>query len=282
MVLSPAKLNLGLEIVGRRASDGYHEIQSLFWPITLGDEITVTPAPKVGVKCTWHPDTGETGALPQGQANLVYCALTSIKEPHHVAIRKRIPVGGGLGGGSSNAGTVLRVLGQPGDDLTVTATRLGADVPFFLNPVPSWVTGIGEKRQALTLTPEVKGKTYFLLLLFPFSTITREIFDDFRQQALPFSQRKSGPPSELSFEMLQRYLANTKNDLTPIVASRSPAIAEALSLLKNLGGYYHALSGSGSTCYAIFDSPEAREKGAKGLADFCRIYHCRTVPAETY
>jgi 4-diphosphocytidyl-2C-methyl-D-erythritol kinase len=146
-VLAYAKLNLVLRVVGRR-EDGYHLLQSLFCAVDLADEIILEAIPR-GVELLAPPDLGPP------QQNLAYRAaqalLGSAGPGVRIHLRKRIPVGAGLGGGSSDAAAVLAglnflfELGKTVDELRELGAKLGADVPFFLGKSPAWVEGIGDR-----------------------------------------------------------------------------------------------------------------------------------------
>ena len=157
---APAKINLFLRVVGRRA-DGYHELDSVFVPVSLCDqvrvEIRVEPRSAAGTTIAMHCDRDD---LPAGEKNLAWRAADTflgefgaeIHRPREVAIdlRKEIPIGAGLGGGSSDAGAVLRMMAAlcRVDDLSRlarVALALGADVPFFLDPHVAHVGGVGER-----------------------------------------------------------------------------------------------------------------------------------------
>ena len=153
--LAPAKVNLGLRVVGLR-DDGYHLLESLFVPLDLMDRVRVSvessPRVEVGLQLT-----GATVDLPAAHENLAVQAAraclgaTGQTARVEIALDKRIPIGAGLGGGSSDAAAALRALDAifanaiARRDLAALALRLGADVPFFLDPRPAWVTGIGER-----------------------------------------------------------------------------------------------------------------------------------------
>lgn len=292
MLRSPAKLNLGLRITGRRP-DGYHLLESLFWPITFCDDIEISASDTAKVESLWAVTAPfQTEALFQNKENLVGKILWGEGHPsatrkYNVAISKNIPVGAGLGGGSSNAGTVLSWLIERNEiareSALQLALRIGADVPFFLEPTPTWVQGIGEKRTVLKIEAGLENQIFFLLVLFPFSTSTPIIFESFRSQDIPFSSPSSFDAQKLlTFESFTEYLGTTQNDLQPIVAARSESIAKALDSLKLTDCLYSGLSGTGSTCFAVYSSQEKRKKAAKEFESFCRIYSCKTVFAETF
>lgn len=184
MLKSPAKVNLGLQIVGRR-SDGYHLLESLFWPLNFCDDIELEPAPSNSVELLWTSDAPVPfPSLLQNEGNLVGKLMLGNfgwkpKNPWRIVIRKRIPLGGGLGGLSANVGTVLRFFVENGELSLETAAqlcqRIGADVLFFLNPAPSWITGTGEKISRLKVSSELLHELFFLLLCFPKGTSTPDL-----------------------------------------------------------------------------------------------------------
>ena len=147
---TPAKLNLGLRILGRRP-DGYHEIRSLMVKVSLFDKVTVnTGGQGIMIVCS-EPE------VPVGEDNLVYKAARIFSEKleekagMEIALEKRIPIAAGLGGGSSDAATVLKILKAlfaprlSAEELREMAVQVGADVPFFLVPGAAFVSGIGEE-----------------------------------------------------------------------------------------------------------------------------------------
>lgn len=161
LALAPAKINLTLEILGRR-DDGYHALRSVMVPIALADELAFEPGERFGFAC--DPPT-------LAADNLVTRAFARIgrgEAPVSVALRKRVPVGAGLGGGSSDAAAVLRAAmrGAFGDagarDWVADARALGSDVPFFLADGPALVEGTGERVTALGAAPP-----WWVVLLVP-------------------------------------------------------------------------------------------------------------------
>ncbi|MFM8270619.1 MAG: 4-(cytidine 5'-diphospho)-2-C-methyl-D-erythritol kinase [Pseudomonadota bacterium] len=292
MQTAPAKLNLGLRIVGRRP-DGYHFLESLFWPISFSDEITIKKSEKPCVSCAWSPEAPfKSVSLLQNEKNLVgRLVLGGLgwkpKDGLSVHIEKKIPIGSGLGGFSSNVGTVLRYLFEQKEitreEAEEMAVRLGADVPFFLNPAASWVTGIGEIRKPVPISAELKNQLFFLLVLFPFASSTPELFKKFREEDLPFSP---STPLDINanwdLDALNQFLKSAKNDLESLVSTESHPIASALELLRLSKPLYSALSGTGSTCFGIYLNKSQRLEASKELQKLCRDLHCRIVFAETY
>ena len=286
---APAKINLGLSIVGRRL-DGYHLLESLFWPINLADEIQIEFSERFAVETFWADDAATTEqVLPDETENLAYKAMMRVfpgsLPKWRIRIRKHIPLGGGLGGGSSDVGALLRYLLSSGaisnEKAAQVAERLGADVPFFLQPVPTWVTGTGEKRLVLAADPNLFRSVFFLLVLFPFPTPTQTVFNNYRAQNHGFSLTQL-PPGFLTCETLRVYLSAAQNDLEQVVGEKSPLIAKILHALRVTPCVHAGLSGSGSTCFAIYFNKEDREKSLKDLLPLFRDSNCRGIVAETF
>lgn len=277
-LLSPAKLNLGLRIVGRR-NDGLHLLESLFWPINLFDELEVRPAERTGVTTRWATDAVKPDPhLPPESENLVFRALQAAGAGHwEVEVTKRIPMGAGLGGGSSNAGTLLKWLAEIGnlspERRDALAPSLGADVPYFLSPRPAWVTGIGEQRQELlSAMPEM-----YFLLIFPREPLnTKSVFTAYRDASLRFSNHRPVPS-----DLLRYFREDVGNDLEVAACQLLPRLGSILSRLRREPVLYAGLTGSGSTCFAVFNSADDREKSSKVLQPFLRENFCRSLTAET-
>ena len=165
---APAKINLFLHITGKRA-DGYHTIQTIFLPLSkVADIITISATSETGIFIT-----SDSTELPLDESNICYKAaegfakLAEIEPNWRIYIQKHIPIAAGLGGGSSDAAAVLKILNdnlKQVDQLKLhqLATELGADVPFFLNPVPSIATGIGDELQPIPMNMKLN-----LLLINP-------------------------------------------------------------------------------------------------------------------
>ncbi|MGH7923195.1 MAG: 4-(cytidine 5'-diphospho)-2-C-methyl-D-erythritol kinase, partial [Candidatus Binatus sp.] len=177
-----AKINLFLRVTGRR-DDGYHELDSVFLPISLADEIRLeiraAEVPSVTVKCNLPELARSRNNLAARAARSFMSEFDLIAEVL-IDLGKRIPVGAGLGGGSSDAATILCMMAgaaQLTDDdaagrLRRIALSLGADVPFFLDPRPSRVTGIGERIAALESVPSLP----IVIVVPPFEVSTAAIF----------------------------------------------------------------------------------------------------------
>ena len=293
VLLAPAKVNLGLRIVGLR-DDGYHLLESFFAPLDLADRlaIEVAPSDRVEVELTVG---GSVAGVPADERNLAHRAarlfLERVRKTAKVSIQleKCVPHGAGLGGGSSDAGSVLRALDAhyanalSRSDLADLAVSLGADVPFFLDPRPAWVRGIGEQIEPVADFPAVD-----LVLVTPSPPLaTREVFAAYDAALTP-----SGPGRRMPAlrdgpgRILIAALANEKadqvglgagsearaalsslltNDLTPVASRLHPGIARVAAELERLGARGVAMSGSGPTVYGLFPSSEqARSASTRG------------------
>jgi 4-diphosphocytidyl-2-C-methyl-D-erythritol kinase len=266
-VEATAKINLTLEILARR-DDGYHALRSVMVPIALADELAFVRGERFGFAC--EP--------PLGTDNLVPRAFAQVglgEAPFAVTLRKRVPVGAGLGGGSSDAATVLRAAmrGAFGDagtrDWLADARALGSDVPFFLVDGPALVEGTGERVTALGAAPP-----WFIVLVVPNAHVaTGPAYAalDAARAAYPVPTRpRSDSVSLRCGEALQRgdyaaVRATLSNDFAPVVRSAYPAVDAALHALDDAGAPHPAmLSGSGGACYALFDDAgQARALAAR-------------------
>ena len=266
--LAPAKLNLGLRVVGRR-SDGYHLLESLFVPLELADRlrIEVEPAARTSISVAL---VGHAGGVPAGDDNLVARAARAFLDAAGLAARvaltldKQIPVGAGLGGGSSDAAAVLRALAQCFANalsdlaLAAIAVRLGADVPFFLDPRPAWITGIGEQIEPVPEFPPLD-----VLLVTPAPPLaTADVFRAFDVALTPPSPSRR----MLALRSGSGWLPSAAllaNDLEPIAARLRPGIERVRSELERLGARAVAMSGSGPTVFGLFRDVEQAQAASK-------------------
>ncbi len=257
---APAKLNLGLRLLARRP-DGYHEIETVFLPLALFDRVSVTAAsPGVRLQC-------DDPTLPLDATNLAWraaertCAALGVEPALEIALEKRIPVGAGLGGGSSDAAAVIacvqalhgRRLADP--EQSALALALGADVPFFLVPRPALGRGVGE---SLTPLEGVPGR-WFTLVSFDFPVATR---DAYREASAELTLPR--PASTLAaLQTPAGVPALSGNDLEPAVARRHPEIPAARRSLERLGASMTGMSGSGPTVYGCFGGRAEAERAAE-------------------
>lgn len=260
---APAKLNLFLHLTGRRP-DHYHELQTVFQLIDYCDELSFTQRADPQINCTCLSLLNPvTAAIIPDEDNLAIKAARLLQDRNKnspgvdILIKKRIPIGGGLGGGSSNAATTLVVLNHlwnrrlPLDELLKLGATLGADVPVFIQGETSWAEGIGEKLLAIPL-PE----TWFVVMIPPLAISTAKLFSHpqltYNTTPIKIQAFLSGSLGSDS----QHTLA-THNDFETIVRQDYPMIAEALDFLDH---YAPArLSGTGACIFATLKSKIAAE-----------------------
>lgn len=240
---APAKLNLMLRVVGRRA-DGYHELQTVFQFIERGDRLWFEVRDDGRVR-----RLGEVPGVPEDDDLTVRAAralqrATGCRLGADICCEKNLPMGGGLGGGSSDAATTLVALnrlwgtGLDQDALSALALPLGADVPVFVRGYAAWGEGVGER-----LTPVELPETWYLVLVPACSVATKAVFSH------PQLTRDS---SRITLgDFLE---GDVVNDCLPVVRSGYPAVAEALDWLAPWGG---RLTGTGACVFAIFATREA-------------------------
>lgn len=267
-----AKLNLTLEVLGRRA-DGYHEVRSLVGFTELGDSIELEPGDDLALAI----EGPFAGALQGGNLVIAAAAAAKAKAPGialgHLRLTKNLPVAAGLGGGSADAAATLRVLAKasPGalssSALTEIAAGLGSDVTACLTSNPALMTGRGEK------VTEVRGfPACGVVLVNPGVPLaTASVYGALN--AAPLSARTSAeaaPDFGGSFQRLIDYAAPRGNDLAAAALRLAPAIGEVLAALRRLdGARLVQLAGSGPTCFALF----ATEDEAKGAAASLQAAH---------
>jgi 4-diphosphocytidyl-2-C-methyl-D-erythritol kinase len=258
---APAKINLFLRVVGRRA-DGYHGIDSIFVPIAIGDQIALETRPSSNRIVRLH---GSFGNLPADERNLAvraaidFMAEFSVTAEVLIDLHKSIPAGAGLGGGSSDAGTVLRLMAalfriEEPERLARVAVKIGADVRFFLNPVPSRVTGIGERIMPLGAIAPLA----LVIAIPPIEVPTAEVYHDLRPE------HWSGPASDKDVgEVMAGHTSEHLyvNDLARVAMVRWPEIAQTKAQLEELGARVASMTGSGAGVFGIFASP-AKAGGA--------------------
>jgi 4-diphosphocytidyl-2-C-methyl-D-erythritol kinase len=250
-IKSPAKINLGLRILGKR-KDGFHEIETVMQMIDLCDDIVISKKDKgITVFCNDSSLCGEK--------NLAYRAAEMIKEKSRridgvdITIKKNIPVGAGLGGGSSNAASVLLglnkiwELGYSQEELMEMAGVLGSDVPFFIDGPAAIAKGRGEILHSL----EKPEKMYLLLVIPPVAISTKWAYKNINLKLT--NRGNEGNLNQFNLSKIktdiQRFLLN---DLEEVVTKRLPEISEIKEKLISLGSTGASMSGSGSSVYGIF------------------------------
>lgn len=292
-IRTPAKLNLGLALVGLR-SDGYHLLESVFAPIEVFDELTLEVDPGVdgppgppGVTLECHapldPDLPEAvGQVPSGPENLAwraarrFCDETGFAAAIRIGLRKGIPAGAGLGGGSSDAAAVLRGLDRlsglaiDASRLAAMALSLGADVPFFLAPAPSFVAGIGERITPLDRLPRLP-----LVVVNPGKTLaTAAVYRETDRLAGALTKNRAGSTMRALSGLTQDLRSAEPalrdllvNDLEPAARRLCPAVARIADRLARVGAIGVSMTGSGATVFGVFESEAAAEAAAIRLRD---------------
>jgi 4-diphosphocytidyl-2-C-methyl-D-erythritol kinase len=267
---APAKVNLTLRVLGRRA-DGYHDIESLVAFADIGDRLTLTPGNALTLTVV-GPGTAQTGAEADNLVIKAANALTA-RVPGLRAgafrLEKNLPVAAGLGGGSADAAAALRLLAQtnnlaPDDPRLHDAARAtGADVPVCLDPRPRVMRGIGEILSAPLPLPRLAA-----LLVNPGVAVpTKLVFSGWKPSAnAPRPAERVALPKMQNEEQLLDWLASEANDLEAPAIALAPAIAEVLVSLRAAAGCRLArMSGSGATCFALFSSAAESRAASKKL-----------------
>jgi 4-diphosphocytidyl-2-C-methyl-D-erythritol kinase len=277
---APAKINLYLRVTGRRA-DGYHELDSIFLPIDWCDQVRIeirpAPAARVELRCN-RPELSDPAANLAARAAVAFAREYGLAAQIMIDLEKQLPAGAGLGGGSSDAGAVLRMLAAmcaAGADarLARVALSLGADVPFFLDPRPARVRGIGERIEPLPRMPRL-----FLVLAVPAIEVpTAKIF----RALAPHHWSGEIPPTDLE-AILNGQISRgvTVNDLAAPATALYPRIGEIKALIEARGALAAAMSGSGGSVFGIFSDRAAARQAARALAleaPEARVTACETI-----
>ena len=261
--LSPAKVNLALAVTGRRA-DGYHELITLVTCVDLYDHIRFNfQSPDISICC-------HAAGVPADASNLACRAAARFRDALlcktaiksfglRMDLTKRIPVGAGLGGGSSNAATVLRVLNRHFDhpmtprELAALALPLGADVPYFLYGRPAIVAGIGEQIQ-----PYFGLKPAVILIVFPgIGLSTGKVYAALNLRLTKCKKKLKKAPLKKSGFDASLHLCN---DLESVTASNYPVINTIKEQLLKHGAVGALMSGSGPTVFGLFSDPGSATK----------------------
>lgn len=260
--LCPAKVNLYLKVLARR-EDGYHDLVTVMQPLTLADELHLTPGKGLILECH-HPE------VPSGAENLVWRAVqafttaTQQQLQVHIQLVKNIPVAAGLGGGSSDAaGTLLalnELAGYPLDPraLSQLGAELGADVPFFLRPGAAVGRGIGTDLSPLDLPP------YWYVLCNPGVAIsTSWVYANLDLDTLA----NRGAPSRDAWdgEHPEDWVAN---DLETVTLSHYPELGDILERLARAGARTQGMSGSGPTLFGLFLEAEAARAAVARMREY--------------
>ena len=264
-----AKINLGLNIVEKRP-DGYHNLETIFYPINLQDALEVTRRENNDKEYTLHISGSSLEGEPED--NLVVKAYKLLKKdypgllPVDIHMYKHIPAGAGLGGGSSDAACMIKLLndkfslGLSTERMEEYAVKLGADCSFFIRNKPVFATGIGNLFEPVELS--LKG--YHIILIKPDIFVsTRDAFAEIKPVRPAVSLK------EIVNQPMETWKNSMKNDFEDSVFKKFPEIAAIKDELYDLGAVYAAMSGSGSSVYGIFKAPIENVED-KFCGCFCR------------
>ncbi len=261
-VFAPAKINLCLKVTGRRP-DGYHELQSLMVALDIGDTLSFSPAVGAQRAVPLHVvcDNADIPTGPEsllGRASAFACERLGYEGGLEVLLAKQLPIGAGLGGGSSDAAALIRAVEQitdrqiPAAAYPDLAYQVGADVPFFVSGLKTaWVTGIGE-----AVVPCSIAFPLHILLINPGIHIsTAEVYGALGRQLTTFEGPATVPPS---FETLADLLPVVTNDLESVVLDKHPVIGTLQDQLMAQGADAALMSGSGSTVFGLYSQAKSR------------------------
>lgn len=258
MIIFPqAKINLGLKVL-RKREDGYHDLSTIMYPIPLHDVLEILPASAFEFRQTGLEIKGDE------KENLIVKAYELLKEkysipPAYIHLRKEIPMGAGLGGGSSDAANALVglnelfQLGLSNEKLEELAVQLGSDCPFFIRSIPQYAKGRGEILTPLDL--DLSG--YYLVLVNPGIHVgTREAYSGIIPSDAGYD------PQHVIKESIRTWKKDLVNDFEESVFDLHPALNLIKGELYYQGAIYASMSGSGSTIFGIFkDKPNLKFNG---------------------
>lgn len=249
---APAKLNLFLHITGRRA-DGYHTLQTVFQFLDIADQIHLRVIPEQTIRLMTPLETVAPDQNLTVRAARLLQSEAQVSQGVEIQLEKRLPMGGGLGGGSSDAATVLVALnrlwgiGFSVDRLAELGLRLGADVPVFVRGYAAWAEGVGEQ-----LTPITPPEPWYLVLVPPVTVSTAEIF------SAPELTRNT-PPIKIP-----DFLSGAGgNDCEAVVRGRYPVVGQFLDWLNRFGRA--RLTGTGGCVFAAFTERAAAQRALDQL-----------------
>ncbi len=269
---APAKVNLILHVLSRRP-DGYHELETWMQKLDLYDEVTLEVKKDKGIELYC-----EENNVPEGCENLAWKAADTFFERGNLAkdygaviqLKKNIPIAAGLGGGSSDAGTVLKGLNAIFDnifsleELVEMSIGLGADVPFFATDYDAVIArGIGE---VMVPVAPLENAT-FLLVNGGYPVSTRWVFENFALTRTDKDSRMTGS-HELSLESLE--LTGMVNDLEEVTINRYPEIAKVKEILMASGAEKALMSGSGPTVFGVFSDKQKKQQKMCSVAGMLR------------
>ncbi len=259
-ILTPAKINIGLYVTEKR-QDGYHNIETIFYPVNIFDRIIIEDSDKFSF-------SSNDNSLPSDSTNLAVFAKNILEEYSReklnvkIYLEKNIPVGAGLGGGSSDAAAILNTLNEfsglnlSGSEIFDLALRLGSDVPFFLHPRPTFACGRGEILKPLLLHSDLP-----IVIVNPGINIsTKWAYSKITPSKPDFDLRKV---ESLDLYHLKLYFNQLKNVFEDPVFEAYPLIKDIRYLHHKLGAVFSIMSGSGSTVFGIYPDFETASSAGR-------------------
>jgi 4-diphosphocytidyl-2-C-methyl-D-erythritol kinase len=270
IINSLSKINFGLFITGKR-QDGYHNIETVFYPLRLSDEIVIRECDRLLIEC----DLPELNSKPEN--NLIYKAVKLLEQKCgrelncRISLKKNIPVGAGLGGGSSNAASVLLglndlfSLGYSKKELSEFGLMLGSDVPFFIHPYASFASGRGEILEEIDF--QLEG---VIVVVNPRIHVSTALA---YKNCIPVKPKYD--LHHLNGRIVNDYnelKGVIKNDFEETIFPAYPKIRELKESMYNAGASFSLMSGSGSTVYGIFKSAELAEAFTSKLPPEYLVY----------
>lgn len=278
---APAKINLYLRVLGRRG-DGYHQIESLIQAVDIYDELTLERSDGIEFQC-------DNPALPQDESNLAFKAALAMRERRYfpgvkIDLKKRIPSGAGLGGGSSDAAFVLRGLchlyrlSPSPDEMLAMAAEIGSDVPFFLSGGQALVTGRGEIIRPLHLPRDYT----VIVIVPPVASSTAEAYGGTR-----IGLTKGEPlillEKRINISRFNRLVKSFSNDLEEVVLRKFPELAGLKRILSEEGAMLSSMTGSGSAFFGLFPQGggETIIRGERLDSNY-RVFRCRPILLAPY
>ena len=249
MIVFPnGKINLGLSVLNKR-TDGFHNIESVVYPVPIYDALEFQPSTKFTLSSYGIKIRGEV------ESNIIYKAWKLLRDTHQIPpieikLFKGIPIGSGLGGGSSDASFLIKYLneyfdlGLSTEVLLQFAEKLGSDCPFFIKNTATLIQGRGEILKKLDLS--LKGK-YIVIVCPEVQVSTKEAFQEIQP-----SKSKTELSEAISLP-IDQWQGKLVNDFESLILKKHPILKEIKILLKKKGALYTSLTGSGAAIYGIFD-----------------------------
>ncbi len=273
-----AKINWTLDITGQR-DDGYHLMDMLMQPVSLADDVTLTPADEITLT------TGGSPPLPADERHLALRAAlalqrhTSCRKGAAIHVEKRIPVGAGMGGGSADAAAVLSGLnrlwgtGLTQSELEALGLTLGADVPFCLRGGLTRTTGIGERMEDLPCR-----RMYPLVVVQPCEGLsTKEIFTAYHAGVAVQRPDNASAARALAAGDASALPAVLANVMQPVSETRRPAIGEAIAMLHHHDAIAAQMTGSGSAVFGVFPDTQTADRALSALLlRWPKTWRCET------